>query len=62
MTTKHGMIGKRNAKKPESKKKLSDIHIRCEPRIKSGAEKTAQESGKTLSKWIIDLIKSNSKY
>lgn len=59
---KHGMTGKRNAEKPEISKKMADIHIRCESRLKSGAVKTAQDSGKTLSQWLIDLIKANSKY
>lgn len=59
---KHGMTGKRNAEKSEAAKKLAEIHIRCEPRLKSGAVKTAQDSGKTLSQWLIDLIKANSKY
>jgi len=60
--TKHGMIGKRNAEKSEAAKKLAEIHIRCESRLKSGAVKTAQDSGKTLSQWLIDLIAANSKY
>jgi hypothetical protein len=50
--TKHGMTGKRKA----------EIHIRSESRLKSGAVKTAQDSGKTLSQWLIDLISANSKY
>lgn len=62
MINQHGMICKHNAKKPEEAKKLAEIHIRCEPRLKSGAVKTAQDSGKTLSQWIIDLIAANSKY
>lgn len=59
---KHGMTGKRNAEKPKAAKKLAEIHIRCESRIKSGAVKTAQENGKTLSQWLIELIATNSKY
>lgn len=58
----HRMTGRRNAEKPETAKKLAEIHIRCESRLKSGAVKTAQESGKTLSQWLIDLIAANSKY
>lgn len=58
----HRMTGKRNAKKPEDTKKMAEIHIRCESRLKSGAVKTAQNSGKTLSQWLIDLIAANSKY
>lgn len=58
----NGYIGNQNAAKPDNDKKLSSIHIRCDPRIKAGAVKTAQDSGKTLSEWLVDLIKSNSKY
>ena len=56
------MTGKRNAEKPETAKKLAEIHIRCESQLKSGAVKTAQDSGKTLSQWLVDLISDNSKY
>lgn len=56
------MTGKRNAEKPQTAKKLADIHIRCESRLKAGAVKTAQDNGKTLSQWLIDLIATNSKY
>lgn len=62
MTNQHGMTGKRNAEKPETAKKLAEIHIRCESQLKSGAVKTAQDSGKTLSQWLVDLISDNSKY
>lgn len=58
----HRMTGKRNAEKPQTAKKLAEIHIRCEPGLKSGAVKTAQDSGKTLSQWLIGLIAENSKY
>lgn len=62
MTKEHGMTGKRNASKNDDEKKTSHIHIRCDSKLKSEAEKTAQENGKTLSQWITDLIKHNSKY
>jgi len=36
--------------------KESYIHIRCNSRLKAGAVKTAQKEGKTLSKWLTDMI------
>ncbi len=62
MSNTHGMTGKRNAEKPETAKKMAEIHIRCESRLKAGAVKTAQDNGKTLSQWLIDLIAANSKH
>ena len=62
MIKQHGMTGKRNAAKHANDKKQSYIHIRCDSILKSGAVKTAKDSGKTLSQWLIDLIAANSKY
>lgn len=62
MDQQHGLTGNTNAAKQDNNKKLSSIHIRCDARMKAGAVKTAQDSGKTFSEWLIDLIKSNSKY
>lgn len=62
MSVKHGMTGKKNAKKPDADKNTAYIHIRCHPQVKDGAVKTALNEGKTLSRWIVDLIKQESKY
>lgn len=62
MKKQHGLIGKKNALKSDSEKKLSYIHIRCDRSVKAGAVKTAQKEGKTLSQWITDLIAKNTKY
>lgn len=62
MSVKHGMAGKRNAKKPVDEKNTAHIHIRCHPRVKAGAIKAASDEGKTLSQWIVGLIRRESKY
>lgn len=58
---RRGIIGKQNVEK-QGEKKQSEIHIRIETRLKAGAVKTAQECGQTLSQWLVDLIKANSRY
>lgn len=63
MIKKHGLSGKpSNHTKNDEDRKESTIQIRCLRRLKSGAVKTANDDGKTLSAWIVDLINKNVRY